>query len=105
MVPRYCSWIILLSTFLAPNPCLSLAPLNPRSQVNGNSPSLPNGGKKSKVSSSLTTPEDDNKSASISAATFNVIKACVGSGVLALPAGLALLTDQPQGCVLYLCIE
>ena len=37
-----------------------------------------------------------NKSSAISAATFNLIKACVGSGVLALPAGLALMTDLPK---------
>ena len=36
------------------------------------------------------------KKPSIVAATFNLIKACVGSGVLALPSGLALLSDLPK---------
>jgi hypothetical protein len=35
-------------------------------------------------------------SSSVSAATFNLIKACVGSGVLALPSGLALMTGLPK---------
>ena len=39
---------------------------------------------------------DDTKSSSIASATFNLIKACVGSGALALPSGLALITDVPQ---------
>ncbi|KAI2503937.1 transmembrane amino acid transporter protein [Fragilaria crotonensis] len=38
-------------------------------------------------------------SSSISAATFNLIKACVGSGVLALPSGLALMTGLPKAAI------
>jgi hypothetical protein len=110
MIPRYYSWILLLSTLFAPYPCHSLAPLNPRGQLNGNSRSFPDGAKKTKLSSSSTaaltaSEEGASKPASISAATFNVIKACVGSGVLALPAGLALLTDRPQAYVFYVCID
>ena len=36
---------------------------------------------------------DDDKT-SLSASTFNLIKACVGSGVLALPAGVAAFSDS-----------
>ncbi len=45
-----------------------------------------------------SSPEQqkNKKSSAIVAATFNLIKACVGSGVLALPAGLALMTDLPK---------
>ena len=32
----------------------------------------------------------------ISAATFNLIKGCVGSGVLSLPAGVAAIGDVPE---------
>lgn len=39
--------------------------------------------------------EDDDKT-SLSASTFNLIKACVGSGVLALPAGVAAFADSKQ---------
>lgn len=33
---------------------------------------------------------------SVPAATFSLIKAIVGSGVLAMPAGLAVATDAPK---------
>lgn len=46
--------------------------------------------------SSSPEQQKNKKSSAIVAATFNLIKACVGSGVLALPAGLALMTDLPK---------
>mmetsp|Transcript_46653 Transcript_46653/g.141351 ORF Transcript_46653/g.141351 Transcript_46653/m.141351 type:complete len:551 (-) Transcript_46653:129-1781(-) len=36
---------------------------------------------------------------SLSQATFNLIKACIGSGVLALPAGVAAMGDVPMALV------
>ena len=39
---------------------------------------------------------DDDDKTSLSASTFNLIKACVGSGVLALPAGVAAFADSKQ---------
>lgn len=33
---------------------------------------------------------------SVGAATFNLVKAIVGSGVLTLPSGLAVVTDAPK---------
>ena len=49
------------------------------------------------VSASGAAPVDGStKKPSIVAATFTLIKACVGSGVLALPSGLALLSDLPK---------
>ena len=37
---------------------------------------------------------DDDDKTSLLASTFNLIKACVGSGVLALPAGVAAFSDS-----------
>lgn len=38
----------------------------------------------------------DDKPQSVAAATFSLMKAIVGSGVLALPAGLAVVSDVPK---------
>jgi hypothetical protein len=40
--------------------------------------------------------EASEKTSSVSSATFNLIKACVGSGVLALPSGIAVMSDMPK---------
>ena len=52
------------------------------------------------LSSTSTTSTDETKSSTdeqtISAAAFNLIKGCVGSGVLSLPAGVAAIGDVPK---------
>lgn len=42
------------------------------------------------------TPESSSSKQSLSAATFNLVKACIGSGVLALSAGVAAIGDVPK---------
>jgi hypothetical protein len=39
---------------------------------------------------------DEDKPQSVAAASFSLMKAIVGSGVLALPAGLAVVSDVPK---------
>jgi hypothetical protein len=41
----------------------------------------------------------DNRGQKVPLATFNLIKAAVGSGVLALPSGLAAMSDVPSAYV------
>jgi hypothetical protein len=50
------------------------------------------------TSSSTSTVSDDSKSReqTIAAAAFNLIKGCVGAGVLSLPAGVAAIGDVPK---------
>jgi hypothetical protein len=38
----------------------------------------------------------EKKSSQLVSTTFNLMKAVIGSGVLALPAGLAAMSDQPS---------
>ena len=47
---------------------------------------------------SLQAHQDKNieSKSTLSASTFNLVKACVGSGVLALPAGVAAMGDSPS---------
>lgn len=42
-----------------------------------------------------TAAEEDGKGQSVSSATFSLIKSIVGTGVLALPSGLAVMSDSP----------
>jgi len=42
-----------------------------------------------------TATEEDGKGQSVSSATFSLIKSIVGTGVLALPSGLAVMSDSP----------
>jgi amino acid permease len=39
--------------------------------------------------------EETNSQQSIATATFNLIKGCVGAGVLSLPSGVAAIGDMP----------
>lgn len=55
------------------------------------------GAVKSKAEAKVAKPESDKTS--MSASTFNLIKACVGSGVLALPAGVAAIGDVSAALV------
>jgi len=53
------------------------------------------------TTSTSTSSSDGEKNKStgeqtISAAAFNLIKGCVGSGVLSLPAGVAAIGDVPK---------
>ncbi len=50
------------------------------------------------TSASASAVPDDSKSReqSIAAAAFNLIKGCVGAGVLSLPAGVAAIGDVPK---------
>ena len=48
------------------------------------------------AAATTTADDDDDDKTSLSASTFNLIKACVGSGVLALPAGVAAFADSKQ---------
>ena len=48
------------------------------------------------ASVSLTTTEENAKKQSMASATFNLVKANLGSGVLALPAGIATFGDVPS---------
>ena len=48
-----------------------------------------------RAAAAVAKADDDDKT-SLSASTFNLIKACVGSGVLALPAGVAAFADSKQ---------
>lgn len=54
----------------------------------------------SSTSTSTDGSDETNKSSTdeqtISAAAFNLIKGCVGSGVLSLPAGVAAIGDVPK---------
>ena len=47
-----------------------------------------------RAAAAAATAADDDDKTSLSASTFNLIKACVGSGVLALPAGVAAFSDS-----------
>jgi len=55
-----------------------------------------------------TSPSDDEYEStdkqSITSSSFNLIKGCVGSGVLSLPAGVAAIGDVPQALVPALII-
>lgn len=50
------------------------------------------------TAASAAVPCDDSKSSeqTIAAAAFNLIKGCVGAGVLSLPAGVAAIGDVPK---------
>ena len=52
------------------------------------------GGGGARAAAAAATAADDDDKTSLSASTFNLIKACVGSGVLALPAGVAAFSDS-----------
>ena len=54
------------------------------------------GGARAAAAAAAATTADDDDKTSLSASTFNLIKACVGSGVLALPAGVAAFADSKQ---------
>ena len=54
------------------------------------------GGARAAAAAATAATDDDDKT-SLSASTFNLIKACVGSGVLALPAGVAAFADSKAG--------
>ena len=56
---------------------------------------------KSTTVSIEASSEDDGKEEkqSVGAASFSLIKAIVGSGVLALPSGLAVMSDVPKAYV------
>lgn len=47
-----------------------------------------------RAATAAATAADDDDKTSLLASTFNLIKACVGSGVLALPAGVAAFSDS-----------
>jgi hypothetical protein len=50
------------------------------------------------ASASTATASDDSsaREQTIAAAAFNLIKGCVGAGVLSLPAGVAAIGDVPK---------
>jgi len=50
----------------------------------------------SSATASEATPNSKANEQTISAAAFNLIKGCVGSGVLSLPAGVAAIGDVPK---------
>lgn len=49
----------------------------------------------SSSSENLKSSGDAVDKQSMSAATFNLVKACVGAGVLSMPAGVAVIGDTP----------
>ena len=57
-----------------------------------------NGRVNTRMKAAIADDGDEYKSIeqTISAATFNLIKGCVGSGVLSLPAGVAAIGDVPE---------
>lgn len=57
-----------------------------------------NGRVNTRMKAAVADDGDEYKSIeqTISAATFNLIKGCVGSGVLSLPAGVAAIGDVPE---------
>jgi solute carrier family 38 (sodium-coupled neutral amino acid transporter), member 11 len=64
------------------SPCIQVAHLPPKLMT---------------ASASEIAGDDDDNDISIAGPTFGVIKAMVGSGMLALPAGLAAVTNYPSG--------
>jgi hypothetical protein len=57
---------------------------------------LPLGDEESSLLPSSNAETDDEKSSSVVGATFSLMKTLVGTGMLALPSGLAVVSDQPS---------
>ena len=60
----------------------------------------PRGGAQSRglarVKAAAAAEDEESNKQTIATATFNLIKGCVGAGVLSLPAGVAAIGDVPK---------
>ena len=97
---RHSNLVVLLLLISSPldlvfksTPYFTHAFITPSSLIRHQPPTGIRGGK---ITLQAQQDRNEESKSTLSASTFNLVKACVGSGVLALPAGVAAMGDSPS---------